>query len=121
MSELQQGGESWTDVGDRIRQAREYLGFSQSDVAEALGVSRPTVSALESGKRKVSSLELKRLAQLLRRPVEYFLGGSMGEANDTIGAIFRAARDLSEQDREQVRRFAEFLRTAGSAPEPIND
>lgn len=120
MDELHQGGESWTDVGERIRQAREYLGFSQADVAEALGVSRPTVSALESGKRKVSSLELKKLAQVLRRPVEYFLGSTV-EANDTIGAIYRAARELSEQDRQQVRRFAEFLRSAGSPPEPIDD
>ncbi len=121
MSELSQPGESWTDVGDRIRQAREYLGFSQADVAEGLGVSRPTISALESGKRKVSSLELKKLAQVLRRPVEYFLGASAGEADDTIGAIYRAARELSEHDREQVKRFAEFLRSAGSPPVPTDD
>src|SRR5690349_15930945 len=121
MSALSDSGESWADVGDRIRQAREYLGFSQADVAEALGLSRPTISALESGKRKVSSLELKRLAQLLRRPVEFFLGSSNVEADDTIGAIYRAARELSEQDRDQVRRFAEFLRSAGNPPEPADD
>jgi len=121
MSELSGSGESWADVGDRIRQAREYLGFAQADVAEALGVSRPTISALESGKRKVSSLELKKLAQVLRRPVEYFLGAPTGEADDTIGAIYRAARELSDQDREQVRRFAEFLRSAGNPPEPADD
>src|SRR5262249_56138483 len=97
------------------------LGLWQGEGGEAVGVSRPTISALESGKRKVSSLELKKLAQLLRRPVEHFLGASTGEVDDTIGAIYRAARDLSEQDREQVRRFAEFLRSAGNPPEPADD
>src|SRR3712207_6899599 len=31
-------------------------------------------------------------------------------------ALFRAARDLSNHDRQQVLRFAEFLREAGPVP-----
>ena len=32
------------------------------------------------------------------------------------GALFRTTRDLTHQDKEQVLRFAEFLRNAGLAP-----
>jgi len=112
----------WSVVGERLRSSREYLGLSQAEVADALGVSRPAISAIEAGKRKVSSLELKRLARLYRRPYEFFLDSAEPHSEEeTIDAIFRAARALSETDREQVRRFAEFLRGSGPAPDARGD
>jgi transcriptional regulator with XRE-family HTH domain len=107
------------ELGARLRAAREFLGFSQEEVAEHMGLSRPAISNIEAGKRKVSSEELKRFAELYRRPYEYLLGETEGLAEDeTTEALFRAARDLSEGDKAQVLRFAEFLRNAGPAPEP---
>jgi transcriptional regulator with XRE-family HTH domain len=109
---------AWEEVGGRVREAREYLGLSQGDVAEALGVSRPAVSGIEAGKRKLSTLELRTLAGLLRRPYEYFIGGLDGAAQeDALSlALFNTTRELSDSDREQVLRFAEFLR-GGPPPE----
>lgn len=114
-----QGGESHLlELGDRLRAAREFLGFSQEEVAEHMGLSRPAISNIEAGKRKVSSEELKRFAELYRRPYEYLLGEAEGLVEDeTTEALFRAARDLSEGDKAQVLRFAEFLRNAGPAPD----
>jgi transcriptional regulator with XRE-family HTH domain len=106
-------------LGARLRDAREYLGLSQEFVAEHLGVPRASVSALEAGKRKVSSLELQALARLYKRPLEYFLPTDYASADETadesIQALFRATKDLTEEDRQQVLRFAEFLRSAGRA------
>ena len=53
-------------LGLRLKEAREYLGMSQEFVAEQLGVPRASVSTMETGKRKVSSLELKQLARLYK-------------------------------------------------------
>lgn len=108
----------WRRVGERLRESREYLGLSQEAVSDALGIPRPSVSAMEAGKRKVSSVELSELAKLYRRPYEYFLGKPSPEedTDDTSKALYRATRALSETDREQVLRFAEFLRRAGPAP-----
>ena len=66
--------EEYVSMGARLRQAREYLGLSQEAVAEALGVPRASVSAMESGRRKVSSLELRALARLYKRPLDWFYG-----------------------------------------------
>jgi transcriptional regulator with XRE-family HTH domain len=109
----------WQKLGERLRDAREYLGLSQGEVAQALDVPRPSVSAMEAGKRKVSSMELGRLARLYRRPYEYFLGEKSDEdvsLDETGKALYRATRELSEEDREQVLRFAEFLSRSGPAP-----
>ena len=105
-------------LGARLRAAREYLGLSQELVAQHLGVSRPAVSALERGQRKVSGLELRKLARLYGRPVSYFLGETeepVLEADEASVALFRATRELSEGDRAQVLQFAEFLKNAGPA------
>lgn len=109
-------------IAQRLREAREYLGLSQGVVADAVGVPRPSISMMESSQRKVSADELRKLAKLYRKPYEYFLGedvvGETAESADSVTALFRAAKDLSENDRLQVLRFAQFLRDAGPPPIP---
>jgi transcriptional regulator with XRE-family HTH domain len=103
-------------LAQRLRESREYLGLSQETVAEHLGIPRASVSAMEAGKRKVSSIELRDLARLYRTSVEYLLGEEPAEEDPVVGALYRTASDLKQEDREQVLRFAEFLRAAGAAP-----
>jgi transcriptional regulator with XRE-family HTH domain len=119
MSEIKiDSEEAWRELGERLREAREYVGLSQEAVAAALGIPRPSVSGMETGKRKVSTIELQELARLYKRPYSYFLGeedAEWQEAEESARALFRATKGLSERDREQVVRFAEFLRNAGPA------
>jgi DNA-binding XRE family transcriptional regulator len=101
----------------RLRESREYLGLSQEAVADRLGVPRASVSAMEAGKRKVSSMELRDLARLYRTSIAQLLGEE-SDQDPVVGALYRTARNLTQEDREQVLRFAEFLRSAGAAPPP---
>lgn len=104
-------------LAERIRSERQWLGLSQADVAAALNIPRAAVSALETGRRRVSGLELKRLSVLFGVSVDRLAGGTTGEDPTTV-ALFRTAKDLTEGDKQQVLRFAEFLRKAGRAPVP---
>jgi transcriptional regulator with XRE-family HTH domain len=106
------------ELGRRLREAREYLGLSQEQVADHLGIPRPSVSTIEAGKRRITFLELKRLAELYRRPLSYFSGEEEQDTDETTDALFRTTKELSSTDREQVLRFAQFLRTAGPAQAP---
>jgi transcriptional regulator with XRE-family HTH domain len=99
-------------LGARLKEAREYIGLLQEDVATVLGIPRTSVHALEAGKRKVTGLELRRLARLYRRPVGWLLGEEEVKLDDAE-PLFRATATLSEEDKEQVLRFAEFLAAAG--------
>lgn len=95
-------------VGARLREARLAVGLTQSDTATALGISRPAVAALEKGARKVTGLELRRLARLYHRGVGWLLGDDAEPvATDTV--LQRATASLSEDDKQQVLRFAQFL------------
>ncbi|WP_107310497.1 helix-turn-helix domain-containing protein [Burkholderia metallica] len=99
----------------RLKDAREYLGLSQDDVATALGISRPAVTNIESGNRKVEAVELDQLAKLYGRPVNYFLSGENDEVEGKVAFYARTFKDLSEKDLDEVARFAEFLRASGSS------
>jgi transcriptional regulator with XRE-family HTH domain len=100
----------------KLREVREFINLSQQFVSKQTGISRSAISDIERGARKVESLELKRLADLYRMPVQYFLGDDMedddlaGASMDpTVTALARAASEMSEQDKQEVLRFALFL------------
>ncbi len=59
-----------TQLGSRLQAARRARGLTQEDVAEHLGVSRTTVTALERGDRRVRPKELITLAGLYGRSIE---------------------------------------------------
>ncbi|MFB9342208.1 ImmA/IrrE family metallo-endopeptidase [Aminobacter aganoensis] len=51
-------------LGDRIRVARENASKTQANAAEAIGVARTTLVAMEKGVRRVKISELQQLARL---------------------------------------------------------
>lgn len=103
-------------LAERLREAREYLGLSQQFVADHTGLSRVAISAIENGKRKVEALELEALARLYRYPVTYFLDSSDEALSEpaAVRALAREARSLTDRDREEVLRFAQYLKAYGS-------
>ena len=106
-------------LGEMLKQAREYLELSQDEVARTVGLPRAAISLIESGQRRVDFLELKRLAEIYQRPVTHFTGEqNIGTAlPKDIEHLARTASKLSEQDRRELARFAEFLRSRRAAGE----
>lgn len=52
------------ELAKTIRKFREDLELSQEQLAEKLGLSRPSISQIESAQRDVSSIELAKLAKI---------------------------------------------------------
>ncbi|WMS45209.1 helix-turn-helix domain-containing protein (plasmid) [Acuticoccus sp. MNP-M23] len=95
-------------LGARLKEAREYIGLKQEQVATHLGIPRTGVSDIEKGKRSVSAIELKKLAHLYQRPVQFFTGDDLAVTAD-VAFLARTASALSDGDRQELQRFAEFL------------
>jgi transcriptional regulator with XRE-family HTH domain len=112
--------EEWRTLGSRLREIREYLGISQQNVAAATGIPRTAVSDIERGRRKVDSLELRKLSKLYRYPVSYLLGESGVDEDEAapVSALARVFDDLTDQDRQEVLRFAEYLRFSAQVDKP---
>lgn len=99
-----------TVLATRLREARQFLGFSQEEVGEYLGIARSAVSNIENGQRQITAIELSRLAKLYQRPVGAFTGDFPQHADDAdVNLLARQASELSESDRKELVRFAEFL------------
>ena len=107
------GDEDRKVLAGRLKEAREYLGFSQDQVATFLVVPRSALSLMEAGQREVKVLELKKLAALYKKPLGYFTGEE-DEEEMTFGTdvkhLARKVSELSEDDRQELGRFADFLR-----------
>ena len=100
-------------LAERLKEAREYVGLSQDDVANVLGLSRPAVSNIES--HKVEATELNKLAKLYRKSLDYLMTGRdpLPSGPEQLGFLARAVKGLSQQDLDEVARFAEFLKHKG--------
>lgn len=97
-------------IGMRLRQAREYLGLSQEEASEVSKISRSAISLIETGKRKLDSVELMQLAKLYQRPMAYFTDDDFSVELDPEAAVFaRSFSDLSKSDKQQLAQFAEYL------------
>lgn len=98
------------DIAARLKEAREYLGLSQQEVAASVSLPRTAISMIESGQRRVESLELQALATLYQRPIGYFTGEAAAEplAAD-VALLAKQVSKLTEQDRNELLRFTEFL------------
>ena len=59
-----------SNLGLRIKKFRQSRDMSQEALAKLLGVSRPTMSLIETGDRKVSAEEIKTLGDLFAVSVE---------------------------------------------------
>ena len=99
-----------TDVGSRLRWAREQAGLSQGQVARELGVHRPTISQIEAGKRNVRPDEIAALAELYGVDEDWIVSGS--ESSDIMDdpRLKIAARELSKLKEEDLDVILQLLR-----------
>src|SRR6202790_1092738 len=83
-------------LGERLREARKYLGLKQEDVAAYLKIPRTALVDIESGQRRVEAIELTRLAKLYKQPVSYFTGEDAAAAAlpASIAYLARQAAEL---------------------------
>lgn len=58
------------ELTNTLREAREARGWTQAQLADAIGVSRKTVNTVENGVFVPSTVVALKLARALERPVE---------------------------------------------------
>ncbi|MEZ5831672.1 MAG: helix-turn-helix transcriptional regulator [Dongiaceae bacterium] len=96
-------------IAAKLKEAREYLGLSQQEVAEAMKLPRSAISLVETAQRGVESVELKAFAKLYQRPVGFFTGEETVPMGGEVAMLAKQVAKLSPQDRDELLRFSEYL------------
>lgn len=103
----------------RLRQARELRNINQLELAARAGMQGSAISHFETGNRKPSFDNLRRLADALDVTTDYLLG-RVDEVGATAAAdqLHRDIRNLRSADRsfaeEMVQRMAARARDRGT-------
>ena len=67
-------------ISNNITKARQARGYSQEQVARAIGVSRPTYINIEAGKKELTVSQAEALSSVLRVGIDDILGISDGSS-----------------------------------------
>ena len=94
----------------RLRAAREKRSLNQGDLASRAGLQASAISHFETGTRKPSFDNLRRLADALEVTTDYLVG-RVSDAQVLAGAdkLYRHLDRLSANDRDIAEDFLEML------------
>lgn len=95
-------------IGIRLKEARNNVGMYQEDAARSMEMSRPTLSAIEAGKRAVTAEEIKDFAGLYHVTTNWLLFGADQEEENRmqkLGAYYQLLMKLSGQEQKEVIQF----------------
>lgn len=102
----------------RIRDEREWCGYSREQVAQVVHVPEHVIEAFEDGRQAPTAQELERLARLFGLSPARLLGEPLTEPAPKTVCQLRSG-ELTHADQYTLRRFAEYLRHSGRAPRPL--
>jgi transcriptional regulator with XRE-family HTH domain len=99
---------------ERLKTARDLRELSQAELAERAGLQASAVSHFETGSRKPSFDNLRRLADALDVTTDYLLGRTK-EPMAVVGAdrLHRHIAKLSASDQQMAEQFIEMLAKKG--------
>lgn len=96
-------------LGQRLTEARDLAGMTQESVARAVGLDRTAIVLLEKGERNLRVPELVEIAQILGRPLSYFVEPPVPAAVSRRSAP-HAAHDSTRALDAEIDQFAADVR-----------
>jgi transcriptional regulator with XRE-family HTH domain len=63
-------------IGSRVRMRRKMLAMSQTQLADALGITFQQVQKNESGTNRIGASRLHQISHILQVPVAFFFDGA---------------------------------------------
>lgn len=98
-------------LGKKIREKRENLGLSQSELAISVNKESPAyIAFIEAGERNVSAMDLMLIAKQLGTTVSELLGESENKKHEFV-QVLRSSSDISAQDKKKIEEYYNFLQS----------
>lgn len=112
------------NIGDRIKQRRLELEWSQRELASKMGYNHSTITRIETGKIDISQSKVMQFSEVLGVSIAYLMGWQNEEEeqkNDTIADVvlkmrtdpdfMSAVETLYKLDKEKLQSINTMLHT----------
>jgi transcriptional regulator with XRE-family HTH domain len=83
-------------IGNRIREARKDSGLTQLEIGKHLDLTQGMINKIETGQNAITLANLFKLAEVLNRPLAYFLGIDVGDLTAEEGELVGIYRSIPE-------------------------
>jgi len=94
-------------IGKRIAEKRKAKNFTQSVLADAVGVTTAFISQIESGSRKPSYGLILKISHQLEVPLEHILSGDITVGEDPSNKLISSA--ISFLDNDKKKKIIEYI------------
>jgi transcriptional regulator with XRE-family HTH domain len=105
-------------VGGRMRMRRKMLAMSQTQLADALGITYQQVQKNEKGATRIAASRLQQISDILQVPVAFFFEGAPNASapHGSDGSALSIAQiDEFVSDLNGVRLIGAFMRIDNAA------
>jgi len=96
-------------IASRLSLARQQAGLSQAQAAKLLGFSRPTITEIEAGRRRVAVEELVSFSDIYDVSIEWLSGRDAEHADTVRDRLQLAARNMARMKPEDLDRVIALL------------
>ncbi len=105
---------NWDDmsIAEKIKHARESMGYSQGQLAKECGLAQSSISYIESGNKRPNIETVSVIAKALDLPVSYLLDNQAvdGTLPPNLAELVRCASTLSGDRIELLIKIAKGLK-----------
>src|SRR5215831_11901248 len=105
-------------VGSRVRMRRKMLAMSQTQLADALGLTFQQVQKYEKGTNRMGASRLQQMSDILQVPVEFFFEGAPTASaphGSNRSALSMADIDDFVSNSDGLRLIGAFMRVDNAA------
>ena len=92
---------NYKKIGERLRKLRKYMGLTQEQVADILGLGRDAILRIEKGDRKIDLQESIDFSKLYSISMDELTAEEHTINSDDI-AFARGFKELSEKDKREI-------------------
>jgi Zn-dependent peptidase ImmA (M78 family)/transcriptional regulator with XRE-family HTH domain len=101
-------------IPERLREAREAVELSMTDLAEKIGVTRQAISLYEDGQRAPEPEILIRIVQVLQQPIAYFTTSRPATFGRRGTRFFRAFKSKTKRQNTRCEILSDWFAQAAS-------
>lgn len=89
-------------IGQRIKEARKKMGWSQEKLGETIDVATVYISRVERGNAQINLKRLSQIAMALNMPIEQLLTETTIESKGYLNREFQELLETCTPDKQQL-------------------